>query len=102
MAEATRYVATYKEIAELLIKKEDIHEGLWGIFIRFGLSATNIADAAAGDALFPAAIVPVREIGIQRFEEANNLTVDAAVVNPLPVKVSPGTKRSKKRPKRAG
>jgi hypothetical protein len=31
----------------------------------------------------PAAIVPVMEIGLQKMEEENNLSVDAAKVNPL-------------------
>ena len=34
------------------------------------------------DDLLPAAIVPVGGIGIQKAEAPNNLTVDAAVVNP--------------------
>jgi hypothetical protein len=80
MAEASQFVFTFTELARLLVKHQDIHEGNWGIFVRFGISATNIS---APDArLVPAAIVPVLELGIQKFDEANPLTVDAAAVNP--------------------
>lgn len=97
MPEAAMYVFSYKELAELLVKQQNIHEGLWGIFIRFGLGAANVGEAPGGDTLIPAAIVPVREIGIQRFEEPNNLTVDAAVVNPAPSKVTAAGKARKAR-----
>lgn len=84
MAEANQILFNYKEVAEALIKKQNIHEGLWGIYLEFGLGAININTEQALDSLTPAAIVPVRRIGIQRFPEANSLTVDAAQVNPLP------------------
>jgi hypothetical protein len=82
MAEAKQYSFGFKEITETLIKKQDIHEGLWGIYLKFGLGAANVADQSKEANLTPAAIVPVLEIGIQRFDEPNNLTVDAAQVNP--------------------
>lgn len=83
MAEATMVVFTYKELAEMLVKKQEIHEGLWGIYIKFGFGAINIGDPQSG-ALSPSAICSVQEIGIQRFDQASNLTVDAAQVNPRP------------------
>ncbi len=43
----------------------------------------------------PAAIVPVQEIGIQKFEVESNLTVDAAKVNPRSVKKSATKKTTK-------
>ena len=75
------YVFSYKEIVETLIKKQNIHEGLWGLYFRFNLAAANITDPQSGF-LTPSAIIGVREVGIQRFDEPNNLTVDAAEVNP--------------------
>ena len=83
MPQATRQIAySLKEIAEVLVKDQGIHDGIWGIYVKFGLSATNINNASMQNEMFPAAVVPVVELGIQRFEEANALTVDAAVVNP--------------------
>lgn len=68
-------------MVEALIRFNDLHEGLWGLYIEFGLSAANVG--LEPDGLLPAAIVPVKKIGLQRFEEPNNLTVDAAEANPL-------------------
>lgn len=84
MAEATQYVFDLKEIVEALVKKQNIHEGIWGIYIEFGLVAVNVGSGPDGKTLVPSAVAGVQKIGIQRFPETNNLTVDAAVVNPAP------------------
>jgi hypothetical protein len=44
--------------------------------------------------LLPAAIVPILEIGLQKFDKETNLSVNAAEVNPL--KKSETPKRRKK------
>lgn len=82
MPEATQIVFKHKELAEVLIKAQNIHDGIWGLFIRFGIGAMNIGPSDAD--LQPAAIVPVLEIGLQKFEKETNLSVDAAKVNPAP------------------
>ena len=82
MPETKSISFTHKEVVEALIRYNDLHEGLWGLFIEFGLGAANVG-SEPGD-LLPAAIVPVKKIGLQRFNEPNNLTVDAAEVNPEP------------------
>src|SRR5205085_7178386 len=92
MAEAQSYTFDYKEIVEALIKRQDIHEGLWGIYMEFGIAGAN-AGLAEGMVL-PAAVVPVVKVGIQRFDKPNNLTVDAAEVNPL-VSEPPGVEKKK-------
>ncbi len=81
MPETTNIDFEFKEIAELLVRKSNLHEGIWGIEIRFGIGGTNIG-IASGDDLTPAAIVPILKIGLQRFKEPNNLTVDAGKINP--------------------
>ena len=84
MAEVKTYTFDYKEVAEALIKKQGIHEGLWGIYMEFRITAGNIPADPSGQVLLPAAIVPVVRIGIQRFDKPSSLTVDAAEVNPRP------------------
>ncbi len=81
MAETRQITFTHKEIAEALIKSSNVHEGLWGLFVEFGLKAANVTQAPGSEVL-PAAIVPIVRLGIRRFEEPNNLTADAAEVNP--------------------
>jgi hypothetical protein len=83
MAETRQIAFKHTEIVEMMLKKQDIHEGIWGLFVKFGLQATNVG--ADDRSLMPAAIVPLLEIGLQRFEKLNNLSVDAAQVNPAPV-----------------
>jgi hypothetical protein len=82
MPETPIIVFNYREVAEALVKSQNLHEGHWGIYIEFGIGAANIAQAPNGGIMLPAAIVPVNKIGIQRFPQPNSLTVDAAVVNP--------------------
>lgn len=76
------YTFTYKEVAEALVKEKGIREGLWGVYIKFGISGTNIGPNV--NDMRPAAIVPILEIGIQKFKEESNLTVDAAIINATP------------------
>ncbi len=80
MAEASQITFSPKEIVEALVKKQNIHEGIWGLYVKFGIQAANVAFGAAD--LLPAAVIPVMEIGIQKFDEVNNLSVDASAVNP--------------------
>ena len=83
MAETTtRFTFDHKEIVETLIKKQGLHEGLWMIYVEFGLGAINAGPS--DDQLLPAAIVPIVKIGLQKGEKENSLTVDAAKVNPEP------------------
>lgn len=99
MAEVKTYLFDYKEVAEALVKKQEIHEGLWGIYMEFGIGAANISIDPSDQALLPAAIIPVRRIGIQRFDTPNSLTVDAAEVNPSPTEpaeVGPARRRRRK------
>jgi len=87
---------TYSQLAELLVKESDIHEGHWGLFLRFGLGGGNlpIGDPGGQMVFRPAAIVPVTEIGIQEFDDPNPLTVDAAKVNPKPKRTSSRRKKT--------
>jgi hypothetical protein len=104
MAEATNFLFDYKEVATALIKHQGIHEGLWGIGVEFGFTANNVPIVGPeGQRNFaPAAILPVQKIGLNRWSEPNNLTVDAAEVNPAPksttkVRREGGRRASKRR-----
>jgi len=81
MPETKQIAFSHKEVAEALIRSGNIHEGLWGLYVEFGLGATNMAPTPGGD-LNPTAMVPILKIGLQRFEKPSNLTADAKKVNP--------------------
>lgn len=82
MPEATQIKYAHREIVQLLIKDQGLHEGIWGLYIRFGLGASNVGESEG--ALQPAAIIPVMEIGLQKFDKETNISLDAAKVNPKP------------------
>jgi len=82
MPEIKNYTFEHTELAEILVKKLDIHEGFWGVFLEFGMSGSNVPTGPDGRTFLPAAITFVTRIGIQRFDEPNSLTIDAAQVNP--------------------
>lgn len=92
MAETPLYTFSYKEIVEALIKQQSIHEGIWSLYIEFGIAAANFATQLGDvdnrqpptDNLVPTAFVPVQKIGLIRAKEITNLSVDASVVNPAP------------------
>jgi hypothetical protein len=90
MAETKMIAFSMNEIAEILVKKQQIHEGFWGIYAKFGIGAANIEPRPLPEGapppthnLLPAAIVPILELGIQKFDSPNSLAVDAAKVNPI-------------------
>lgn len=93
MAEIKQIVFDYREVVTALLRKENIHEGIWMLYIEFGLAAINAPIVDAKDEmpsedgnplerLMPVAMIPLKRIGIQRTEALSSLAVDAAVVNP--------------------
>jgi len=89
MAETRQIVFTHREVAEILVKKQGIHEGFWGIYFELGLTGGAIPTPSSGDVVIPAAMVLINKVGIIRFDKPNSLTVDAAEVNPEKESVSP-------------
>jgi hypothetical protein len=79
MAETKQIVFTHKEVVEALLKQQGIHEGIWSLYVKFGLGAVNVGGSE--DSVLPAAIIPVIKIGIQKADKINNLSVDAAQVS---------------------
>lgn len=93
MAEANQYVFDYSEVVEALIKKQGLHEGVWGIYLEFGLQASNMMGPEGQP--FPVAVIPVVKVGIQRAKDGVKIAgmLDAATVNPVSSQKSqPGAK----------
>lgn len=91
MPETNQYIFSFKEIVTALIKAHDIHEGIWGLFVNFGISAQNIGPNE--NELRPAAMIPILQLGLLKFDKETNLSVDAAKVNPA-VPTNSKTKRT--------
>ena len=82
MAEPGQYIFSFKEVVEALLKKQGIHSGVWALYVRFGIKAANIGPDDTD--VRPSAIIPILELGLQKAEKENNISVDAAIVNPKP------------------
>lgn len=85
MPEENKIVFNHKEVVETLIKRQGIHEGIWRLFVEFGLAGGNVGPSS--DQVVPSAILGVLRLGIlllppEATEDA--LSVDAARVNPRP------------------
>ncbi len=76
LAETSQIVFEYKEVIEALLRQQGITDGLWSLYIEFGIGAANVGPSK--DDLRPAAIVPILKIGITRGVEESNMTVDAS------------------------
>ncbi|MFD1555991.1 hypothetical protein ACFSHT_10200 [Paraburkholderia silviterrae] len=81
MAEATQYMFTHREVVTALLKKQNIHEGIWALAVNLGFGVVNVGPSQ--DDINPTAMVPIMGIGIQKSDSLNALSVDAAEVNPL-------------------
>ncbi len=82
MPETAQITFSHREIVETLLKKQGIHEGIWGLYVKFGIGAANVGPTETE--LSPAAIVPVLQLGLQRFDKESTIAVDASKVNPKP------------------
>lgn len=82
MPEATQIAFKFRELAEILVKHQGIHEGHWSIYTKFAINAANVS--LNGSDHFPTALVPVIEMGLQRESdsEPGPLAVNAAELNP--------------------
>ena len=70
-----------RDVAEALVKLADLHEGLWQVQVMFSNSATNLN---MNGHMVPCAITGVARLQLARVEALDEITVDAAQVNPRP------------------
>jgi hypothetical protein len=80
MAEATQVMFSHREVVTALLKKQGIHEGIWGLAVQFGFGVSNTGPNDSE--INPTAMIPIMGIGLQRFPQMNALSVDAAEANP--------------------
>jgi hypothetical protein len=81
MPEIKTLTLSHKEVVEALIKHQNIHEGIWQLYVEFGIAAANMV-MGEGQAS-PTAIVPVNKIGLHRVDKETPLSLDASKVNPI-------------------
>jgi hypothetical protein len=85
MAEATQYQITNKELVELIIRRQGIHDGIWMLAINFGFAPGNFGPTETQ--MNPGIAVVVQQFSILRVAldqppPPPSITVDASIVNP--------------------
>ena len=70
------------DLAEILVRHEGIHEGLYDLTVEFQFAVGAVGPAP--ESLLPGAMVGISRIGIVQSPQAGPNTVDAAKVNPSP------------------
>jgi len=80
MNNATQYLIANKEILELIIKNQGVHEGFWVLSAEFNFTAAYTGPSP--ETATPSAIVGISKIGIQRTDTLIPNAVDAAAINP--------------------
>lgn len=78
MADPTQIKFSYQELATLMLKAQGIKEGLWAIYVKFGIVGVNAGPSE--DSQVPTALVPLHEMGIQRVDVKHPLAVDASKI----------------------
>ena len=86
MPEQTELTFTLKEVVTALLKAQDIHEGIWGLHVKFGLRGMTLG-ATPADVL-PTALLGVMSLSINKSEQVSNIAVDAAEANPRPAPIA--------------
>jgi len=93
MAEPMQYAFELRELAELLVKRQELHEGRWVLGFEFGLGAGIMGGPTPEDAK-PTALIQIGKIVLTKATENTPqglpFIVDAAKINP-----GPGKRRKK-------
>ena len=105
MAEPEQFLFDYKEIVTALIKEQGLKEGIWALYVEFGITAANMgfADPGMTDVelhdpptnVLPTAIIPIKKMGLVRSTHLSSISVDASTVRSKPKR--PESKKTSKK-----
>lgn len=80
-----------ESMVALFLKERKIHSGMWSFTVEFNLAIGTVGPSP--DNVLPTAMASVVRAGVRRATgEANNVTFDAAILNPPPAR--PARKKS--------
>ena len=80
MPETGLITFSHKELVEILVKSQNLTEGIWQLYMNFGIKAANLGSSDSD--VLPTAMIPVLQIGIKKTDKENNLAVDASKLIP--------------------
>jgi hypothetical protein len=75
-------IIALRDVAELLIRHKDLHEGLYNLAFQFQIAIGAVGPSP--DAVVPGAMFGVSGLGLEKVDRMGPYTVDAAIVNPSP------------------
>lgn len=81
MAEVKTIVLNHKELIEVLIKSQNLRDGIWQLHVELGLAGANVQ--MGNNQVSPAAIVGIVKVGLTKVDAEGPLALDAAKVNPI-------------------
>ena len=82
MAEVTQYSFSWLEVTELLIKKQNIHDGNWIVVVEYGIAAGMFGQNESD--IKPGVLISGNSLQLVKAQPnaPTALVVDAATVNP--------------------
>lgn len=99
MAEIAQYQFSFKEVTEMLVKRQGLHEGVWAIGFNLNIGTGLMGNGP--EQIFPSAMVQITSAILTRVEAGQPVppsAVDAAVANPrdATASASPAKPRGKR------
>lgn len=84
MPDTTPKLLQHSELVTLLIREFGVHEGIWTLAVELQFAA--LTAGTDDQSAYPTGLVSVKSIGLSPGVKVNNISVDAALVNPKPKK----------------
>jgi hypothetical protein len=84
MVETTRRIYSNKELVEMMLRDQEIHEGNWVLAANLSFTAMNFGQSPDGSDASPAGVVAVTGVLLERVPAPLPFSVNAAEANPKP------------------
>lgn len=72
---------TTKQVVEAMLKQQGITNGIWGLWVEFGIGAANVPGPTG--IVSPTALVPITKLGLQSMSQVTDISVDASSIASL-------------------
>jgi hypothetical protein len=82
MADPTQYTFSHRELVEILIRNQGLHQGIWAASFQLGMGNTQVPSPSGGGDTLPAIVVTIFGVGLQKADKEGPSALDAAKVNP--------------------
>ena|ERR1019366_3475517 len=95
MPKPSQFSFSPREVLELLIKQQNIHEGIWALRFQYILTGADIPyPRGENNEPVPSAVLRIPNFLLQKLEVEKGNSLDAAKVNPAKKEVKPRPARA--------